>query len=492
MTQGYRRERSSGFYRAIIESSLDIHSLTDADGIIRYQSPSIEVILGYGPTELVGQQAFDYVHPDDLADLAALFASTLRSPGATAKSQYRFRAKDGRYRILDGILRNLLDDPEVRGALVISRDVTEAYETTRALREAEHLLKTIVTHTPMVLWAVDTNGRFVLAEGKGLEVLGLGSGTDVLGQSLFEVLAIHPDIVASTRTALEGRVNRCSASIGAATFEAFARPHRAPDGQILGAIGVAVDVTERERLHEGLRRAKNLESVGLFAGGIAHDFNNLLSVILGLTTVLNRNLGPDSPHKKTVAQVLSAAERGADLTKQILAFARQEPSRPETLDLGRVLEEARPLLAGVLTDAVTFITDVSRDARPVRVDRGQLERVLLNMVTNARDAMPDGGELRIEIVNRSGDGSAQLPEPAYTVISITDTGHGMPSDVRERIFDPFFSTKPGTRGTGLGLATCYGIVSSHGGVIRVDSRPEQGTCFEVWIPSYAGPDAPRR
>ena len=488
MTSSAPKTLSPSFYRALVGGSRDIHSLTDAAGIIQYQSPSIERILGYHPDELIGLQCFDFVHPDDVAEITSIFGEILTVPGGSARAVYRFRAKDRSWRMLEGILHNLFDDPDVGGALVISRDITDAHTARRALRDVEQRLQTVVDHAPVVLWSIDAEGRFTLSEGRGLESLGLSPG-EVVGQSLFELYADNTDIIAGARKALQGQSNRYSTRVGDVTHETIARPHLDTHGRVIGVIGLSVDVTERDQLAEELRRAQRLEAVGLFAGGLAHDFNNLLTAIMGCSSMLSHGMAPGDPLIVNARQITAAARRGADLTRQLLAFARKDASQAETVALPEILAAVQPLMASILGERISLSTDIAEDVWPVHIDRGQLEQVMLNLASNARDAMADGGALRICVYTSNvGQGASGVAEPRrYSVIEFRDTGCGMSAEVMERIFDPFFSSKPEFQGTGLGLSSSYGTITRHGGTIRVDSSLGQGSSFAIMLPSCVDP-----
>jgi PAS domain S-box-containing protein len=266
------------------------------------------------------------------------------------------------------------------------------------------------------------------------------------------------------------------------------------DGNVVAVEGILRDTTERvlveqerQRLEHQLRQNERLDSLGHLAGGVAHDFNNLLAVITGYCGMVADSLSEDDPSHADVEGIRKAAERGASLTRQLLIFSRLEPSRLETIDLNTVVSETRELLSRTLGEDIQFVTRLDPGLRSVTVDRSKMEQVLLNLVMNARAAMPSGGELIITTENL--DGIAAVGGDAVR-LSVTDLGTGMEPEVARRAFEPFFTTRPKGQGTGLGLATAYGAVTDAGGIIELDSEPGRGTTVRVSLPASADQPAP--
>ena len=270
---------------------------------------------------------------------------------------------------------------------------------------------------------------------------------------------------------------------------------RTADGRPELAVLTLRDVTERKKLEDQYRQSQKMEAVGRLAGGIAHDFNNLLTVINGYTDIALAGLRADDPVRPAVEEVRQAGERAARLTRHLLAFSRKQVLRPKALDLGRLVADLGGMLRRVIGEDVHLVTRTGPGPTRVRVDPGQLEQVVMNLAVNARDAMPTGGTLTIEVggradeVTRFDDSGESQPGP-YVVLSVSDTGHGIPPDVRPRIFEPFFTTKESGQGTGLGLATVYGIVRQSGGRIAVDSEVGTGTTIRVLLPAAEEAAAP--
>jgi nitrogen-specific signal transduction histidine kinase/CheY-like chemotaxis protein len=258
-----------------------------------------------------------------------------------------------------------------------------------------------------------------------------------------------------------------------------------------GWIFVARDLTERHRLEAELVRAQKMEAIGRLAGGIAHDFNNMLSIILGYSVLLLDGLAPDDPRAADIGEIKRAGERSADLTRQLLAFSRQQVLETKIVDLNEIVESTSRMVRRVLGEDVEQEIVLSLRASRVKVAPGQVEQVIMNLVVNARDAMPNGGRLTVETRQVEFDSAADVKPDGvhpgrYAVLEVTDTGVGMDAATQQRIFEPFFTTKEQGKGTGLGLSTVFGIVHQGGGRIRVDSEPGRGTKFTVYLPEERG------
>jgi PAS domain S-box-containing protein len=362
-----------------------------------------------------------------------------------------------------------------------------------ALRTSEDRLRTVVENTPVVFFALDQQGRFILSEGKGLAALGLQSG-QVVGQSALEVYRESPSALSGIRRALAGEEFSCVAEVAELVYEVWYSPVRNATGELIGTIGVATDITERkqaeedrEKLQSQLLQSQKMESIGQLAGGIAHDFNNILAAIVGYGDILRRKMQNNDPSREYVNQILTSAERAASLTQSLLAFSRKQVISPRDIDLNESVRKVENLLARIIGEDIILITALSPEVLIIFADITQIEQALMNLATNARDAMPTGGRLMIETgqvmlddvyIRTKGYG---LPG-SYAMLKISDTGEGIDEQTQKKIFEPFFTTKQLGRGTGLGLAIVYGIVKQNNGYINVYSEVGKGTTFTIYLP----------
>lgn len=369
----------------------------------------------------------------------------------------------------------------------------------RRMRRRENQFRSIIENTSDLVSILDLDAR-VLYQSPAVERM-LGYGRDELvGRAGFEM--IHPD----DRPALEReliehlqdplRTQRASeyrsrhADGSWRTLASTAGVYEDEQGE-RRIIVTSRDITLQRELELRLARTSRLESVGRLAGGISHDFNNLLTAILGAAESARHTLPAESPAQAEMAEIIDATARAADLTRQLLAFARRQPVEPVVFDLGEDLREMEPILRRLLGADIRLSVGTEGAPARVRADRSQIERVVLNLVVNARDAMPDGGALRISLERRPLDRETAERETAgdpgpFIVLEVADTGVAMEPDVLERIFEPFFSTKDTSQGTGLGLATTYGIVRQSGGFLTVTSERGRGSCFRVHLPECGG------
>jgi two-component system cell cycle sensor histidine kinase/response regulator CckA len=265
------------------------------------------------------------------------------------------------------------------------------------------------------------------------------------------------------------------------------RVSRAPDGKPLGLMGIAIDVSDRKELEQQLQQSQKLEGIGRLAGGIAHDFNNLLTAIIGYTEMVLDQIGPDKPISGDMREIRNASDRAVALTRQLLAFSRKQTLHVAPVDLNDIVVSMHKMLQRLIGDDIEIRLGLSPRLSPVRADRVQLEQVLMNLVMNARDAMPGGGVITIDTVAVDGaEAVAVVHEPVspgtYARLRVNDTGVGMDAATQEHIFEPFFTTKGVGKGTGLGLATVYGVIQQLGGHIAVSSEKGKGTTFTLYFP----------
>ncbi|HEX7927763.1 MAG TPA: ATP-binding protein, partial [bacterium] len=266
-------------------------------------------------------------------------------------------------------------------------------------------------------------------------------------------------------------------------------------GRFAGAANMAVDITERKQLEQQFLQAQKMEAVGRLAGGVAHDFNNLLTVMLGYASILEERLSPMDPLRPHVEELSKAGERARTLTRGLLAFSRHTPAQPKVLNVAQAVASLEPMLRRLLPENIDFTTRLGGGGEQVLADPGQLDQVVMNLVVNARDAMPTGGRLTVEVGREDltedyAQKHINVRPGRYVRIAVTDTGEGIPKEVLPHLFEPFFTTKVAGKGTGLGLSTVYGIVRNSGGHVWVYSEVGRGTTFKVYLPEKLGADAP--
>jgi PAS domain S-box-containing protein len=350
-------------------------------------------------------------------------------------------------------------------------------------------LAVMVETMPAVLWTANAELQITSAMGAGLHAVGLGARESV-GLPLLDFFRTRDPqfpAIAAHRRALDGESVAFETAWETRRFESHVQPLRDGEGGIEGVIGVALDVTERDRLADQLRQSQKMQAVGELAGGLAHDFNNLLMVVKGHAQLLLDRVPDPSPMRQSVLQVEKAADRAASLTRQLLAFSRKQVLQPRVLDMNEVVAGMIRMFSRVIGENIEMAFLPGANIGRVKADPGQIEQVLLNLVVNARDAMPDGGRLTIETSNveldRSYSARHANAEPGpYVMLTVTDTGCGMDAETQSHIFEPFFTTKGPGKGTGLGLATVYGVVKQSGGYIWVYSEVGHGTTFKIYLP----------
>jgi two-component system, cell cycle sensor histidine kinase and response regulator CckA len=377
--------------------------------------------------------------------------------------------------------------------LVISRARDERADPERA---AEVRFMRFFDHTPMAIATVDRGGHVVRANARFAK-LAQGLGLDgLVGKPIFRAVNARDRnlLIAAINQAADGQGDIAPAEVmleGAKERwgQFFVTPVEEGERETEAAIVYMLETTERRALENQINQSQKMDMVGQLAGGIAHDFNNVLSAIMMANDFLLNAHKPTDPSFQDIMQIKQNATRAATLVRQLLAFSRRQTLRPQVLDLGDALSDLTMLLRRLIGEKVKLDLVHGRDLWPVKVDVSQFEQVIVNLAVNARDAMPDGGKLTVKTGNVTTEESAELafkgmPAAEYVRIDITDTGTGIPADIRDKIFEPFFSTKEVGKGTGLGLSTVYGIVKQTGGFIYVDSEEGKGTTFSIFLPRH--------
>lgn len=436
------------------------------------------------------------IRPDaDIPRLLKHMAQT--KPGLQNVEVWRHRRKDGSIIHVE-ITAHSLNFQGRDAELVLAHDITDRQKAEERLRQSEERFSKAFRSSPFgITIATESEGRIVDANPAFLKMVGY-TREDVIGRTAAE-LNIWSD---AQRSNLKHQqlVNQDPAKLFEARFQAGSGEtklvqfaiERIQLHDVPCVLAIIHDVTEARRLEEQLRRSQKMEGMGRLAGGIAHDFNNLLSVIIGYCDLSQGHFQNEHPVAKHIEQIKKAGERAASLTRQLLAFSRQQVLHPRILNLNAVVESTNKMLLRLIGEDVSLVFKPKESLNSVRVDLGQIEQVLMNLAVNARDAMPEGGKIVIETANIHLDETySQIHEVVkpghYVMLSVSDTGVGMNQATLSRVFEPFFTTKEPSRGTGLGLSTVYGIVKQSSGYIWVYSEPFRGTAVKIYFPSVDQP-----
>ncbi len=481
-------------FRLISENAADMIAVVDMDGRRIFNSDAYQKILGYSAEELKNSSSMDQIHPDDRERVKAAAAEARRT-GVGKNLEYRIRHKNGTWLVLESTSSVIGDASGVPEKLVIvNRDITARKQASEALRLSEVSFRSVIENAPYGIYRAQASGKLLLVNPALQKMLGYESQAELLQLNLTTDVYVDPleqqrvnDLFSKQKEFTDVQVDwkrkdgtpikvRCtgwfvkSAIDGAAYFEVFAE-----------------DVTEKWLLERQLRMAQKMEAVGRLSGGIAHDFNNLLGVIIGYSQVLKRTLPPGTPFLEHAEEIEKAGQRAASLTRQLLAFSRQQVLAPAVLNINSLISEMEKMLPRLIGEDIEIVIALDPAIGRVKADHGQLEQVVMNLAVNARDAMPDGGKVVITTSNVVLDDAWTRSHPGskagdFVMLSVADTGTGIDSETLAHIFEPFFTTKERGKGTGLGLATVYGVVKQSGGYVWVESALGKGTAFEIYLP----------
>jgi two-component system cell cycle sensor histidine kinase/response regulator CckA len=483
-------------FHLISENAADMIAVVDLEGRRIFNSLSYEKILGYSPEELQESSGFEQIHPDDRERVKQAAART-RQSGMGTILEYRFRHKKGQWMVLESVASVILNEKGVPEKLVIvNRDITERKKAQEALSRSEASFRSLVEGAPHGIYRATMTGQFLEVNPALQRMLGYESIEELFKADLATQVFLHSadyermnDLLAEPkvmndielewkRPSGERIVVRCSGHRvdgkdgGPDYFEVFAE-----------------DVTERRTLERQLRMAQKMEAIGRLSGGIAHDFNNLLGVIIGYSGVLKKSLDKSQPTYEYATEIEKAGQRAASLTRQLLAFSRQQVLTPSVLSLNSLVSDMEKMLPRLLGEDINVSLSLAPELGNVKADQSQIEQVIMNLAVNARDAMPTGGKLHVQTANREIDNAFVREHPgskqgSYVMLAIADSGMGMSAETIAHIFEPFFTTKGVGEGTGLGLATVYGVVKQSNGYIWVDSAPGKGSTFQIYLPRH--------
>lgn len=471
---------------------------------IIYVNPAYQKIWGRSCQSLYESSVSwtEAIHPDDKERVDKILAH--RQLNEPLELTYRIVRPDGALRwIYDRAFPVLDDTGRVIRMAGVAEDVTERNRVEKKLRETEERFRHLTETINAVFWLAEKDPLRTIYVSPAYETIWGHSCESLYGSPRSWIDAIHPEdkgrileIAANHKIEesldLNYRIVRPDGTIRWIRNRGF--PVHDAAGGVIGVAGVAEDVTERQQLETQLRQAQKMEAIGQLAAGVAHDFNNILTVISGHCELLATGSPSDRSWQDSIAEIRRSTELGSASIQQLLAFGNRQILEPKILDLNAVVTEAKNMLRRLIGEDVCLVTILQPQLSPVRADPGQLHQVLLNLMVNACDAMPQGGRLTLETREVELDAVQvkaylQLRPGRYVVLTITDTGWGMPVDVQARIFEPFFTNKPEGRGSGLGLSVVLGIVKQSEGYIEVESSPGVGTKFSVYLPATAWPAA---
>jgi PAS domain S-box-containing protein len=465
----------------------------------------VRSFLGYPPDTMGADIRWwhEHIHPEDRERITSGLRAVTESGGRFWLDEYRFLCADGSYAyVFDrGYVLHDEDGKSIRmiGAMM---DITDRKRAEEALRETNETLRTLVHASPLAIAVLDRQEKVRIWNAAAERIFGW-KPHEVLGRLLPGMAAPgHPDeFPLLARRVLKGEPLSNLEFTGSrkggqpVDLSVSMAPLRDARGAISGAMTVIVDVTERKtaesqrgQLEEQLRQSQKMEAVGRLAGGVAHDFNNLLTAISGYAELLQGRFDPKDSVRSYVDEILKSSDRASQLTRQLLAFSRRQVLQPKVLDLNSVVQNMESLLRRLIGEHIDLRTSSGPNLSSVRADQGQIEQVIMNLAVNARDAMPGGGQLTIETRNvelnaRYNDRHGRVRNGPHVLLSVCDTGSGMDPETQSHLFEPFFTTKEKDKGTGLGLATVYGIVKQSGGDIWVYSEPGRGSCFKIYFPA---------
>ena len=473
-------------YRLLFESNPNPMWIYDAETLafLAVNDAAVDV-YGWSREEFLALTIADIRVPEEVDRLHSLLANEPDARGLRHAGLWRHRRKDGSE--LDVEIRSHDHVFEGRKARVVtSLDVTERLAAEQALRVSEERYRELFENASDLISTADLEGRLLDVNEAFVSTVGYRR-EELIGKSLDEL--VPPEGREQLRQARERKLGGAASTIyehelltrdGERVQVEVASRLIERDGVIVGTEAICRNITERRRLEHELRQAQRLEAIGRLAGGIAHDFNNLLTAIRSYSELVLEDEGLAAQHRDDVREIQKASDRAAALVRQLLAFSRRQPMQSSAVELDGVVRDMDAMLRRLIGAEFTLDLRAAAPGARVRGDRAQLEQVVLNLVLNARDAMPEGGAITVATALRDGP-----DDSAWVELTVRDTGVGMDAATRARVFEPFFTTKAPGAGTGLGLATVYGAVQQAGGEVEVESEPGAGTTFRVRLPRVA-------
>lgn len=486
-------EKMLPFYKALIENTRDVVTILDTNGLVQFMSPSITVLFGYNPEELIGTLVFDRVHTEDRERAKSILLKTLAGE-EPAPFIVRFKHRNGSWRFVE-VIAHLLDE-EISGVLLNSRDVTEFEETSLARRLIDASFESAFNANATInsITVVET-GEYINVNDRWIAALGW-SREDAIGKTANDL---------NVWGGVENRERIVTALQESGSLKGYRAELTTRTGDVrtvmLDAVYLylpvgtrlhlsALDITEMEQTEEKLRQSQRLDAIGHLTGGIAHDFNNLLSVILGNAEIAEYDLAASDQVADSLAAIRRASVTGANLIQQLLSFSRKQRLHPISLKIGEHLEAMRPMLQTTIAKDITLEIEAADDDWYCHLDPLQLDNAILNMTINARDAMPTGGVLKFNVqgvVLAERDGAQHdLDAGDYLKLSVQDNGSGMSDATKKHAFDPFYTTKQDFGGSGLGLSMVFGFINQSGGNIFIEPSP-RGSKISMLLPRASEP-----
>lgn len=479
-------------YRRLFESARDGILILDAlSRKIIEANPFVVTLLGYSREELLGKELWEIGLPSDKEASQAAFHE-LQENGFIRYEDLPLMTKFGDRRELE-FVSNVYSEGDRQVIQCDIRDITDRKRAEQELRKSEELYRDLIENAHDLIYSIDLEGNYTSINQAVERITGY-TREEALAMNICQVVA--PEHLTKVRQ----MIGQTMAGDG---FTAYESELVAKDGRRIaieintsailehdvpvGVRGIARDITERRQLEDQLRQAQKMEAIGQLVGGIAHDFNNMLTAITGYSDLTLRKMPDSEPLRHNIEEIKKASQKSADLTYQLLAFSRQQVLQPKVLSLNQILADTSKMLQRLIGENVELSVFLDPDAGTVKVDPDQLSQIIVNLAVNARDAMRQGGKLTLETSNVYIDEIYALQHAGATegpqvMLAVSDTGAGIDAAIVDHIFEPFFTTKVVGKGTGLGLATVYGIVKQSGGTIRVYSEIGHGTTFKIYFP----------
>lgn len=488
-------KESETHLRTLLRTIPDLVWLKDQRGRYLVCNARFEKFFGAVEKDIIGKTDYDFIDKR-LADFFREQDETVMMKGVPVRSEVEVTfADDGYHAILETIKTPMKrSDGQFTGVLGIGRDITERKRAEEALKKSKEYSEKLIESANAMIVVLDADGRIQVFNKFAEQITGY-TRQELIDRSWFEVLVPknkYPDVwEVFLKTWNEGIPctfeNPIVTKSGEERFISWQNTELWEDDVFLGSISYGIDITESKRLQKQLLQSQRMEAVGQLTGGIAHDFNNMLSVILGHAELIKSDLPLGDPLLKSVLEIENAGLHSRDITRQLLAFSRKQIIAPKTINLNHLIANIKTTLAKLIGENIDLRFLGQRDLWNVRIDPSQVDQILFNLAGNARDAMPDGGVLTIETSNINLDevycaSNLECRPGPYVMLSVADNGVGIEKETLSHVFEPFYTTKEMGKGTGLGLATVYGIVKQNGGFIHIYSEPGKGTTLKIHIP----------